>query len=288
MEETHRTPPIDRGRELLKSARQEVYKCVGGVDLPVYIWEPAPEKAPPYPKAVAAFFFSSGWDHGQVSQFAPHCVYLASRGMMAMCFDYRVSSKHGTGPLEVMADVRSAFRWIRMNDVELGINPGKVVGIGGSGAGHAVAAAAVLEGFDDPGESRDLSHSPNACVLFNPVMDTWSRHAFGQDRWPDNAQRKACDLIRAIKRGFPPMLIMHGTEDRVVPFAGTYEFARKCAKKKNICKFIEFEGKGHGFFNFNVSFEMYEATLNAMDEFFVELGLIEPDPDAGLGREEVI
>jgi hypothetical protein len=29
---------------------------------------------------------------------------------------------------------------------------------------------------------------------------------------------------------------------------------------------------------------MYEATLMAMDEFFVELGFIEADPDAGLGK----
>jgi hypothetical protein len=47
---------------------------------------------------------------------------------------------------------------------------------------------------------------------------------------------------------------------------------------------IEFEGQGHGFFNFNLSFEMYEATLMAIDEFLVELGFVEPDPEAGLGR----
>jgi len=29
---------------------------------------------------------------------------------------------------------------------------------------------------------------------------------------------------------------------------------------------------------------MYEATLNAVDEFLVELGFIEPDPDGGHGR----
>jgi hypothetical protein len=43
-------------------------------------------------------------------------------------------------------------------------------------------------------------------------------------------------------------------------------------------------GQGHGFFNFNLSFEMYEATLMSMDEFLVELGFIEPDPESGLGK----
>src|SRR5262245_52604815 len=103
---SEKIPPIDRNRELLKTARSETYKTVGGADLNVYIWEPESEKAPSYPKSAIAFFFSSGWDNGQVSQFAPHCVYFASRGMTAMAFDYRVSARHNTSPLEAMADAR--------------------------------------------------------------------------------------------------------------------------------------------------------------------------------------
>lgn len=278
-----RTLPLDRNRELLKTAREEVYKVVGDVSLPVYIWEPPADKEPPYPKSVAAFFFSSGWDNGQVAQFAPHCVYFASRGMLTMAFDYRVASRHKAGPLEAMADARSAMRWLRLNAIELGINPGKIVGIGGSCGAHAIASAAMLNKFDDPSEAAESSPVPNALVLFNPVLDT-SKKGFGLDRFPDAGLAKDANLIRAIDKGLPPMLIMHGTADRVVPFGGSYEFARKSSKKKNICRLIEFEGQGHGFFNFNLSFEMYEATLMAMDEFLVELGFIEPDPDAGLGK----
>lgn len=281
---THRPLPLDRNRELLKTAREEIYKVVGDVHLPVFIWEPEPDKAPPYPKSVAAFFFSSGWDNGQVAQFAPHCVYFASRGMLTLAFDYRVANRNHGGPLEAMADARSAIRWIRLNAVELGINPGKIVGVGGSGGAHALTSAAMLEkGFDDADDTVECSPAPNALVLFNPVLDT-SKKGFGLDRFPDAGVAKNANLIRAIRPGLPPMLLMHGTADRVVPFAGTYEFAKKCSKKKNFCRLIEFEGQGHGFFNFNLSFEMYEATLMAMDEFFVELGFLEPDPEAGLGK----
>lgn len=279
-----RTLPLDRNRELLKTAREEIYKTVGDTNLPVYIWEPPADKTPAYPKSVAAFFFSSGWDNGQVAQFAPHCVYLASRGMMTMAFDYRVANRHAKGgPLEAIADAKSAIRWIRLNAVALGINPGKIVAIGGSGGAHAMASAAMLKGFDDPNELAASSAVPNALVLFNPVLDT-SKKGFGLERFPDAGVAKEANLIRAIDKGLPPMLIMHGTADRVVPFAGSYEFAKKVSRKKNACRLIEFEGQGHGFFNFNLSFEMYEATLMAMDEFLVELGFIEPDPEAGLGR----
>jgi acetyl esterase len=242
-----RTPPIDRNRELLKTAREEIYTTVGDVQLPVYLWEPEPEKAPPYPKSVAAFFFSSGWDNGQITQFAPHCVYFASRGMITMAFDYRVTSRNRGGPLEAIADARSAMRWIRLNAVELGVNPGKVVGVGGSGGAHAITAAAMLNGFDDPYESTDSSPVPNALVLFNPVLDT-SKKGFGLTRFPDADLAKEANLLRAIRPGLPPMLIMHGTADRVVPFTGTQQFAKKSARKKNFCRLMEFEGQGHGFF----------------------------------------
>ena len=279
-----RTPPIDRTRELLKTAQEEIYKTIDGIDLSAYLWQPSPDKAPSGPNSVAAFFFSSGWDNGQVSQFAPHCVYFASRGMLTVAFDYRVSTRNGGGPLQAMADARSAIRWLRLNAVELGINPGKIVGVGGSGGGHAIASAALLSGFDDPGDALDINPVPNAMVLFNPVTDT-SKAGFGLERFPDAGTAKAANLIRAIRPGLPPMLIMHGTGDRVVPFQGSYEFARKASKKKNQCRLIEFEGQGHGFFNFNLSFERYEATLMAMDEFLVELGMIEPDPDITLGAD---
>ena len=278
---------MDRTRELLKTAREEIYKVVNGVELPVYLWEPEPAKTPPYPKSVAAFFFSSGWDNGQVSQFAPHCVYFASRGMTTLAFEYRVGTKHGTGPLEAMADARSAMRWLRMNAVELGINPGKIVGVGGSGGAHAITSAAMLNGYDEAGEDTSIGPAPNALILFNPVLDT-SKSGFGLDRFPNAGEAKNANLIRAIKPGLPPMLVMHGTADRVVPYEGSWEFSRKVSKKKNFCRLIEFEGQGHGFFNFNLSFERYEATLMAMDEFLVEIGFIEPDPEAGLGEEGVV
>jgi acetyl esterase/lipase len=277
----NKLPPIDRNRELLKTARAEAYKTVGDATLNVYIWEPEADKTPPYPKSAIAFFFSSGWDNGQVSQFAPHCVYFASRGMAAMAFEYRVSAKNGTTPVQAMADARSAIRWLRLNAAELGINPGKIVAAGGSGGAHIATAAAMLEGFDDVGEDAGISCAPNALILFNPILDT-SKRGFGFDRFPTPESAKQANLMGAIRKGLPPMIIFHGTADRVVPMEQSEIFAKKMKRKKNAILLQPYEGQGHGFFNLNVSFEFYQSTLTAIDEFLVLEGFIEADPNATL------
>ena len=277
----NKLPPIDRNRELLKTARAEVYKTVGDLSLNVYVWEPAADKAPPYPKSVIGFFFSSGWDNGQVSQFAPHCVYFASRGMTAMAFDYRVNARNGTTPVEAMADARSAIRWLRLNANELGINPGKIVAAGGSGGAHIATAAAMLDGFDETGEDAGISCAPNALVLFNPVLDT-SKKGFGFDRFPSPELAKQANLIGAIRRDLPPMIVFHGTADRVLPIENTETFVKKMKRKKNTIELLPYEGQGHGFFNLNVSFDFYQSTLTATDEFLVGQGFVEPDPNATL------
>lgn len=279
-----RTPPIDRSRELLKSAVTVCYKSIGESSLNAYIWRPDPSEGGSFPKSAAAFFFSSGWDHGQVSQFAPHAVYFASRGMVTAAFEYRVGSTFpGAGPLEAMSDAEDAIRWLRLNAVDLDINPGKLLGVGGSGGAHALVSTALVPS-EKGGEGSSV---PNAFVLFNPVLDT-SRSGFGMERFPDGATAKRCNLVREVKAGLPPTLIFHGTGDRVVPFAGSYEFARRASRKKNQCRLVSYEGAGHGFFNFSLSFENYESTLMAMDEFLVELGFLQPDPNVGLGELETI
>jgi acetyl esterase/lipase len=113
------------------------------------------------------------------------------------------------------------------------------------------------------------------------VLDT-SKKGFGFDRFPSPDIAKRASLMNAIAPGLPPTVIFHGTQDRVVPFDTSFEFARKMKKKKNACELVDYEGQGHGFFNFNVSFDLYQGTLNVMDDFLVTQGFIEADPERAM------
>ena len=179
-----------------------------------------------------------------------------------------------------MADARSAVRWVRAHAHELGIDPGQVIGAGGSGGSHIILGAAMIrDRFDDPEDDLAVSCVPEALVLFDPVVDVHSPSGFGVDRFPDARTARLASPVRHVRKGLPPMILFHGTHDRLIPVEATRKFARRMRRwpGRNICEFVPFEGCGHSFFNFNVDPRLFEATINLADRFLVARGFLRPD-----------
>jgi acetyl esterase/lipase len=283
---------MDRNRALLAQATGYVYKEADGHELAAWVFTP-PGHTPASPKPAILFFFSSAWDSGLVSQFAPHCLHFAQRGMLAMTVEYRTASLHGAGPLEAMADARSAVRWARRHAEELGLDPARLVGAGGSAGAHAILTAAMLreKAYDDPSDPPDQSCVPDAVILFDPVVDLCDPRPggkFGPGRFPSAQAARQASPLRRVRGKLPPMLLMHGTADRLLPFESTRAFVRKMRRwyRRNDCRLIPFEGCAHSFFNFNVDPRFFEASLAQADRFLVEKGFLEPtavsEPDCRL------
>lgn len=278
-------PVVDRNKALLESSQTFVYKPLGeadgGDDLHVHLFHPPQSRqagSDDGPRPAMLFFFSSQWDGGQISQFAPHALYFASRGAVSAVFEYRTRSSHGTSPVKSMADIRTAVRWARYNHEHLDIDPNKVVGVGAAASAHGLAAAAMIDGFEDNAGEALLSCRPDAMVLFSPILDL-SKKGCGMDRFENATEAKRYDPSRFIRKMLPPTLLFQGSEDRVVPPASVARFAKRMARKKNVCHLETFQGKGHSFFNFNVDVVSYEATISMADRFLVEQGFFEASED---------
>jgi acetyl esterase len=275
MEDTPRSTALysDRDRDLLEKAHREVFKVTGNTELSAFIFgldDPAPTPRPAF-----AFFFGSMWDKPALSQFVPHCLHFATRGALAVVFDYRLAQRDGTSPLESIADAKSALRWLRLNAAELQIDQDKVVAAGASGGAHIAACTALCQGLDDETDDTSIPAAPNALILFSPILDI-SRHGVGNHLFPDSRTAKVANPIGNIRKGAPPAILFHGTNDRIVPFRSTSEFARRYRRKKNACQLVDFEGQDHSFFNFNVNADLYEACINSADDFLVEHGILAP------------
>jgi len=251
-----------------------VYKTIGDVQLKLHIFEP-PDRQTKEPIPAIVFFFGGGWVGGTPTQFYHQSDYLASRGMMAICAEYRIRSKHGTTPFECVADGKSAVRWVRANADRLGVNPDKIAAGGGSAGGHVAACTGVINGLDEQSENSNISSKPNALVLFNPAVDLME---FAKKRASDDRFKRAKEIspLQHITKADPPCIIFHGTADRTVPFDSVERFNAAMKKAGNVCRLVPFEEKGHGFFNYGRDKDnsSFNKTIEETDKFLTSLGFL--------------
>ena len=249
---------------------RHIYKTFAEAYLDLFAF--APERRAGLSPAII-FFHGSAWATAGPEQFFPQCERLAQIGVLSMSVRYRLGRARGSSPLSSIVDGRSAMRWVRSHAQELGIDPDKIAAGGGAGGAHVAACCALIEGFDDAQDDREISPVPNALVLFNPVLDTSHR----QTRFGKRA--KALSPLHHIRSGGPPCIIFHGTDDTVAPFLEAQQFEEVMKRSGNECELVPFVGKEHAFFNYgrddNVSFE---RTIEEITRFFQEIGFIEgPD-----------
>jgi acetyl esterase/lipase len=258
-----------------------VYKQVPGsvTELKLHVFHPEGfNKNGSYPAMV--FFFGGGWNGGDPLHFYIQASYLASRGMVVICPDYRTKSSHGALPYQCVEDGKSAMRYIRENAGKLGIDPNRIAAGGGSAGGHVAAATATIKKFD-VGKNLDVSPVPNALVLFNPVYAN-GPDDYGYDRVKD--YWTFFSPMHNIRKGHPPALVFFGDSDDLVPVPTAEEYQRRMHALGIRSELQVFEDKAHGFFNWerdeSPTKEIITATFSAMDTFLESLGYLEGEPTA--------
>jgi len=260
---------------------REIYKVVDGVELAADIFHPGDSST----GSAIAFFHGGGWTGGTPAQFHPQCLHLASLGMLALSFEYRLiehEERPAATPFECVADGRSGLRWLRSRAAELGIDAERIAAGGGSAGGHVAAACGLIgeSGAADPDRDNDrdrdldVSAVPDALVLYNPVIDTtltgWTP---GAEMLGDREEELS--PTHWVKPGAPPAILFHGTADEAVPFENTERFTRLMAEAGNDCELVGFEGESHGFFNEGRGDGTgYERTLEATVGFLERLGFL--------------
>jgi len=262
----------------MDGARVETYKTVGDTKLNLYIFTPANATNAP----AIVFFFGGGWSQGSPQQFEEQCRYLAKRGMVAITADYRVKSRQGAKPVQCVADARSAIRWVRANAAKLGVDPTRIAAGGGSAGGHIAACTAFIGEFDEPGEDKSVSATPNAMVLFNPALvlapmgGVNLEKSFGAKVPEDRLGTKPENIspVHHVAKNGPPAIVFHGRADTTVPFATAEAFTAKMKAAGNRCELVGFDGQPHGFFNRE---PFRSQTLDAVDQFLVSLGWIKKE-----------
>lgn len=273
-----RVAPIGeaRDREILKDAATYVYERRTEGDVLAHLF--FPEKSSTTPRPAIIFFHGGFWDAPTPTQFVPHCLHFAARGAVAVAAETRTSVKHGTGPVESIEDARALIRWLRANADTFNLDPQKIT-IGGAAGGAYLALLATMPSVKELPPVDGFDCRPQALILFSTLVNTAAKGP-ASERFPDAKTAKRLSPTGLIRRKLPPMLLFHGTSDRITPFEEVEKFRRRMRWRGNACQIINFERADHSFFNFNVSHKNFELTIGAADRFLVEHGLLPPDEGA--------
>lgn len=278
--------PNAKGQERtpFENAQVEIYKTVGDVELKAWIFKP--KSINEFQKLPAAiFFFGGGWRNGNPQQFVEHCKCLASRGMIGIVVDYRVSARHPVKVTDCIADAKSAIRWARLNSARLGIDPERIAAGGGSAGGHLAAATATVAGFDSPEDQTTVSCRPNALLLFNPAVvlaGIPGKVEMAPERLASINRRAGVESSKISPyhgdlKSAPPTFIVHGKADTTVPYQSVQFYAEKMQAYSRECRLIGYKNQKHGFFNTGKNgSEYFNKTVAEMDAFLVSLDYLKP------------
>jgi acetyl esterase/lipase len=257
---------------------QLVYKTVDGQAL--HLWVARPTGTPT--RTAIVFFHGGGWTGGDVTQFNPQTKQLAQRGMLVVNVQYRLVAKApSTESVQVcLEDAKSAMRWVRSHAKDLGIDPDKIIGSGGSAGGYLAAATALVPGWDDPQDNLAVSPKPNALVLFFPVVNV-GPEGYNQHRFGDDPRKYSPEAY--LSKNSPPTIIEGGGDDKLVRPEILKDYKAKCDTAGAQCILDFYPGQPHGFANK----EPYNSlTLNAVMHFLESIGYLPKDtPDVVVPTE---
>lgn len=250
------------------SPTQMTYKSVNHRDLSLYIFYP---KVKGNHRPTILFFNGGSFKKGPrtPAQFQHQAKYFSTKGLVAICVDYRNGHDEGFTPVQAIADVKSAVRWVRRNHAELGVDPNKIIVCGASSGGYSAISSVMFPEIDD--EVDETDHVPNELILFAAVMD-------GVDimnrLFPELLDiSESLSPIHHVKQCLPRTLWMCGTADE--DYEQNKEFIGKMSEAGNHITFVIYEGMEHGFFNYGMHENIYfEKTKNEIENYLKGKGYI--------------
>ena len=215
------------------------------------------------PRPAIVQVHGGAWVFGtRKEQGIPLLTHLAANGWVGFNIDYRLSP-WATFPDHVI-DVKRAIAWVREHAADYGVDPSFITLTGGSAGGHLCALAALTAGDRglQPG-FEDADTSVAAAVPFYGVYDFLDDDAiqlpvlfdrvleplvFKARRTQARERFEAASPIHRVHADAPPMLVVHGDRDSLVPVEGARRFVERLrAVSRNPVLYAEMQGAQHAF-----------------------------------------
>jgi len=273
------------------------YLRAGGADLKLDVYRPSNATAP---TPVLMFMHGGGWTNGSKNSSLFAFLPFLDMGWAVVNVEYRLADV-ALAPAAV-EDCRCALRWIYQNAKQYKFDLDNIVTTGQSAGGHLALTTGMIQesaGLDRqcPGDRRrawttgDLGTQEMkvAAVLdfygITDVEDLMNRKPGTSgnftEAWLGSAMDRAAIAKRVspttyVRKGLPPIMIIHGTADSVVPFDQATKLKKMLDAVGTPNEFYAVEGGGHGGW---ATADM-EKVYKAIRGFFAKYHIGEPRQDA--------
>jgi acetyl esterase/lipase len=198
-----------------------------------------------------------GWRGGSKTAYGRVAVALAERGYVVVAVDYALSRPGAPSWPANLEDVRAAVRWLRRHAADYGVDPDRIAAMGASAGGHLAALLGTLP--DVPDGPDAVSARVQAVIDFYGPSDLT---ALADQR--QQAERavtlflggapgdlpgryQAASPVRHVTHDDPPMLLIHGDGDLLVPLDQSRRLAAALEAAAVPHRLIVVAGARHGF-----------------------------------------
>ena len=190
---------------------------------------------------VVVFLYGGRWQSGSRDEYRLVGQEFARRGWVAVIPDYRLYP--GVRFPAWVRDAALAVRWARANASRYGGDSSRIVIVGHSAGAHSATLLAV-----DSRYLRDAGVPAQAVrgvvSIAGPVDTTWTAPDVqalmgSRPQWPATYPATYVDGTA------PPLLLLHGAEDRTVSAANSTGLAALVRRKGGCARAITYRGLGH-------------------------------------------
>lgn len=212
-------------------------------------------EAPGRKSPAVLLIHGGGFIEGDRGGFAVLAPSFVAHGIVVISVDYRLAdgAAENRWPAQ-LEDAQLAVRWARAHANELGIDPQHICALGGSAGAQLSLLLGVLLAIE-PGDMADrlaeISPRVDCVIAVSAPTDfvSWGPHPYIDQKLfghPTLPQLLSASPALRLNSAPPPILLVHGTADRLTPLAQGQEMRDALARRGFPVSFVT-HGGAHSF-----------------------------------------